>query len=192
MGLMNAITPLFAKYSTILFSGDPKIIGIYEVANRITSFITSVLSYFSSPIFSLAVQLNGPLDKLVLDDIVKKSSLKMIMISFLLIFTLYISSNFWYIRFFNDDLFQYFYITLFFIFSALIFSSSEAIQKMDMARGGLRRVYNVKFKFTVLYVIISLVFLKLNIFNVEFIFLLYSFYLLAVSFYWFFRYCRSL
>lgn len=143
VGALNSVHLPLIKYSIILFLGDAKAIGIFELSTKLSVLANNLLAYVSTPFFSIASK-NQVAGREYLWGIIKKVTMMLssIVIVGYLVF-LFLEEQI-ILYFYKDYSSQIFWVLNVTIIGSLFIAASESVQKFFLGIGRINLVANVK------------------------------------------------
>lgn len=185
VGALNSVHLPIIKYVIILFLGEGRAIGIFELSTKLAVLANNLLAYVSNPFFSI-VSKHKEKNKFYLWGIIKKVT------RFLILATVSGYSVFF---IFNKVLIQYFFkeysteifqVLNFVLIGYLIIAASESVQKYMLGIGKVKLVARVKLIgifLNALTIVLVIIIGNLNLVNIT---LAYSFSLVSIGLFWLF------
>lgn len=186
VGALNSVHLPLIKYAIILFLGEGRAIGIFELSTKLAVLANNLLAYISNPFFSIVAK-HKEKSKVYLWDVIKKVT------RFLIAATI---SGYTVFFIFNKVLIQYFFkeysteifqVLNFVLIGYLVIAASESIQKYMLGIGRMNLVARIKLTgifLNVLAIIMVLITGNLSLVNIT---LAYSFSLVSIGLFWLFR-----
>jgi O-antigen/teichoic acid export membrane protein len=183
LGALNSMHLPLIKYSIILFIGDSRAIGIFELSTKLAVIANNMLSYISNPFFSIVSKFkNNEIDYLW--KIVKKVTKFLIAVALTGYIVFFILHKFIITYFFKEYTAEIFHVLNIILISYLFIATAESIQKFMLGTGEINRVVKIKF----LGIIFNLVFFfilflsgKLNVLNIS---ISYSLSYILIGMFW--------
>lgn len=180
IGALNSIHLPAVKYALILFVGDSRSIGLFELTTRLALLTNNFLSYLSNPIFSLASYHNVN-NKEYLWQLTKKIT-SILALTSLVGYLFFILFNKIIILFFYKEYSPYIFNVLNYILIGFLFTAvSESIQKYFLGIGNIRKVINIKLFGILITIVLISIFEVFSIFNLKNLAISYSISLIVIS-----------
>lgn len=190
VGALNSVHLPLIKYTIILFLGEGRAIGIFELSTKLAVLANNLLAYISNPFFSIVAK-HKEKSKVYLWGVIKKVT------KFLIAATI---SGYAVFFIFNKVLIQYFFkeytteifqVLNFVLIGYLIIAASESIQKYMLGIGRMNLVARIKLTgilLNALAIILVIITGNLSLVNIT---LAYSFSLFSIGLFWLFRSLKS-
>jgi O-antigen/teichoic acid export membrane protein len=144
VGVLNSLhLPLF-KYSVIFFLGDTWSIGVFELSTKLSLIVNNLLSYFSTPFFSIAAKTDRT-ELPALLKIVSKTTKIILLLSVVGFICFQLLEEHIIRYFFKEYKNEILYILSLILAGYLFHAASETFQRFSMGTGNIGTVIRVKF-----------------------------------------------
>lgn len=186
VGALNSFHLPLIKYVLVIASGDPKVIGIFDLSTKLALFPVSIMSYISVPFFSLASKVKYS-DQKRLWNIVRRTSFILALVSFLG-YSIFLIINEPLIIYFFKEYSDLIFNTLnMLLLGYLSIAITESVQRYYLGTGKINLVAQVKLISILTNLILIAIILIRNLFSLNNLTLIYCISLFLTSSYWFIK-----
>ena len=183
LGTLNSIHLPLIKYLIILLLGQGKAIGIFELATKLATVVNNLMSYISSPFFSLTAKHKDSNNDYIL-RLLKKVTIFLTIVS-TIGYLVFITINKYVITyFFKEYSLEIFNVLNFILLGHLFIAISESVQKYLMGIGNLNIVTKIKAGGLIINLVLIIMFYLFNKQNLVNLALSYSISLILIGSYW--------
>lgn len=142
IGILNSIHLPLMKYCIILFIGEGRAIGIFELSTKLSLISNNFLSYVTNPLFSIAAKHKDE-SKLVFGIVIKLTLIVSLLALFGYIVYL-IFSEYIIFYFFKENTREVFVVLSIILLGYLFVAISDGIQKFYLGIGKIMKTIHVK------------------------------------------------
>lgn len=190
VGSLNSIHLPLMKYAIILFIGDGRVIGIFELATKLSVLANNLMSYISNPFFSIASKLKDS-SVIYLWKTIKKATLLLIIVSIVGYLIFLVFNKFIIDYFYGEYSWEIFNVLNIVLLGYLFVAMSESLQKFYLGIGEINLVAKIKFISVLINILCIILFYFLGLFNLTVIAFTYSFSMIFFGSYWLFLASRK-
>lgn len=190
VGALNSAHLPIIKYAIILFLGEARAIGIFELSTKLAVMANNILAYISNPFFSIVAK-HKEKSKVYLWGVIKKITKFLIAATLTGYAVFFIFNKFLIQYFFKEYTTEIFQVLNFVLIGYLFIAASESIQKYMLGIGKVNQVARIKLAgmlINALAVIVVFLTANLNLVNIT---LAYSFSLVSIGLFWLLRILKN-
>jgi len=185
VGVLNSIHLPLIKYSIIIFLGESRAIGIFELSTKLAGLANGLLAYLSGPLFSIVSKYHKS-ESAYLWKLIKKTTKILIGLSLLAYVIFFIFKQFIILYFFKKYTNEIFFVINLILIGYLVNAVSDGIQKYSLGSGKMNINYRVKFLGMLINGTMFLIFYLTNNLDLVNITFAYSISLTFIGIFWFF------
>ena len=190
IGSLNSIHLPLMKYIIILFLGEGRMIGIFELSTKLAVLANNLMAYISNPFFSIAAK-HQQRNKEHVRRLIKKVTRFLLMISISGYVVFLVLNKFLILYFFKEYSNEIFDVLHFVLIGYLFIAASESVQKYYLGIGEIELVARIKGIAIILNMCLVICLHSLNVLSLTSIATAYSLSLIFTGSFWLIRSQKS-